>query len=354
MNEDKNIFNQTSATNGNVAQPINSIPAVEKPAIEPITEAPAVEPITETPTIEPIAETPTIEPVAEAPAIEPVAETPTIEPIAETPTIEPIAETPAIEPAAEAPAIEPIPATSDDPAVQKIDLTEPVKPEVTNNDSQEKPKKSNGKKFIIFLLVLVILGVGGYAAYDKGLFDGLIDKYIKQDEKDSKKSKKEDNNSEKQENLAEEKIYSFASIKGLYKGTTKMNQNNQEVDVNANLYLWEDGTFIYQRNTTSVAGNYTLDKSVIKLNYLVIKGNGATEFVKGDGSMSFVINEDGTLTDKIDEATTIIQGGKVIGNYAGYNLTKASGTDETAFLGDGNNENNFDFIIKNANLVKMQ
>ncbi len=63
---------------------------------------------------------------------------------------------------------------------QNIQSETPVEYNTNLNNLNEtpKPKKSHGGAIIIFLLVLIILGLVGYIAYDKG----YLDKYLKKEE----------------------------------------------------------------------------------------------------------------------------------------------------------------------------
>lgn len=139
--------------NNNVVMP-NETP------VEPtLTEIPPI--TTEQPVQEPVVPT---EPVVEQPVVEPTPVVPTVEqaPVVETPVETPIVEQqPAETPVQAAPAYE-VPMETPVQETTDSDTTEPVSEPV----KEEKKKKSPIGIIIIILAILMVLGLGGYVAYD--------------------------------------------------------------------------------------------------------------------------------------------------------------------------------------------
>lgn len=93
------------------------------------------------------------------------------------------------------PTIEPVikPQVSVEKTVNEI-MEKPAKKEKksrhkkkVDEDWDEKPKKK-GHGILIFVLILTILGLGGYIAYDKGLFDHVMSKKTETEPKEEEKT----------------------------------------------------------------------------------------------------------------------------------------------------------------------
>lgn len=142
------------------------------------------------------------------------------------------------------------------------------------------------KNIFIVILLVVILGLGGYLVYDKVLVKETEDADVE----------------EKVEVLEEEKIYTYEELAGNY-----YYEKDAEVEEMPGLMdrfylvLGKDGTFTYahRRDTQSgVIGNYMIDGNVITLNYIATTNNGAGIGEILDKTHTLIINEDKSITDE--------------------------------------------------------
>lgn len=124
-------------------------------------------------------------------------------------------------------------------------------------------KKSKGKTITIVILVLMVLGLAGYIVYDKVIVK----------EKDEKEV------ANKVEEKTNENIYIYDQIKGVYHGTIKDESDGVVNEITYNLYLDEDGTFVYQTfnnlggAASNLLGNYIIKDNKIILNSLFNQGS---------------------------------------------------------------------------------
>ena len=102
-------------------------------------------------------------------------------------------------------------------------------------------------------------------------------------------------------NNNEPKTYTYSNIKGLYKNTIKSKE--EDIDINYELYLYENGTFDYQSYamaSNGVIGNYIIVDNNIILNYLFRTGSDAA-IDATEGQKVLKIDEDGSITDSKPE-----------------------------------------------------
>jgi len=198
---------------------------VPEPVVAPVT-APVPEPVA-APVTAPVPE-PVAAPVA-APAPEPVAApvaAPAPEPVA-APVAAPVPESVAAPVAAPAPEPVAAPVPNADGYNDTASITRPMgayaegeytNPRPTYNPAGEsypkythKKKKGKGKVVVILLIIAILLGAGGFAAYNFGLFDALIGKTQTSAEP---QEQDEENKSEKAGDKDKEKEDKDSSKKG--------------------------------------------------------------------------------------------------------------------------------------------
>lgn len=143
----------------------------------------------------------------------------------------------------------------------------------------------NKNIFIVILLVL-ILGLGGYLVYDKVLV----------------KEEKDDNVEEKLEETADEKVYTYEEIAGKYYFEIEAEIKEMPgLKDRFYLVLGNDGTFTYAYRRDAhggVIGNYMINGNVITLNYIASTNNGAGIGEILDKTHTLIINEDKSITDE--------------------------------------------------------
>lgn len=180
------------------------------------------------------------------------------------------------------------------------------------------------KNIFIIILAILVLGLGGYLVYDK-----VIDKDVKGEVKEE---------SGKQNEIIEQKEYTYESVKGLYKNTTETTINvDGEINLVAryDLYLYDNGTFNYRYGTMTrmgYMGNYIIKDNTIVLNYLFSTGNDMGISVT-NGSKTLIINDDGSITDDKQDLITL--------SLTSIKLEKATANEEIEFL----NENDFSKVL---------
>lgn len=140
-----------------------------------------------------------------------------------------------------------------------------------------------GSKILIIILILLVLGLGGYIVYDKII--------TKENEEITENEIDKDNTKENEVIETKEVSYNYSDIKGLYEG-----KNNSSL---IHLYLEDDGTFVYDMQSSthgSFLGNYIIENNQLKLNTIFWEGNGAGLGIEDDGLILLNIN-DGALTE---------------------------------------------------------
>lgn len=147
-----------------------------------------------------------------------------------------------------------------------------------------------GSKVLVTILILLVLGLGGFIVYDKVLKDNTTTNDISKKEA----TKNNETTIEKENNKDEKNTYTYQEIKGLYEG--------KWASWTIHLYLEDDGTFVYDEQSSthgSCLGNYIIEDNQIKLNSLFWEGNGAGLGVSSEDERLILlsINSDGSLTE---------------------------------------------------------
>ncbi len=153
------------------------------------------------------------------------------------------------------------------------------------------------KNFIIVILVLAVLGLGGFIIYDKTIAKDNYQKQIKELKDELNKAKQENTN-----NLTTSKEKTN-SIVGYYK-TGKLSTPRKEcmngVEDTEELQLLENGTFkrAYQSTCDSArqTGKYTYSSQK-----LVLTCDSNSEQCPEGTNINYTVNNDGTLTISDEE-----------------------------------------------------
>ena len=139
------------------------------------------------------------------------------------------------------------------------------------------------KNIIITILVILVLGLGGYLVYDKALV-------------------KEEKNDTNVEDKVEEKTYTYKDVAGnyYYEQDAGIKEMPGLMD-HFGLILDEDGTFSYgyfrDGGGYRIIGNYMIDGNIITLNYIAASYGGGIEEIL-DKTHTLIINEDKSITDE--------------------------------------------------------
>ncbi|MGN1358110.1 MAG: hypothetical protein ACI4WU_01950 [Bacilli bacterium] len=136
--------------------------------------------------------------------------------------------------------------------------------------------------------------------------------------------------------LLDEK-YTYSKIKGLYKysDSTLKDDDGTVYSVSYQLYLYENGTFIYNFSRNShygYMGNYIIVDDTIVLNYLFSTGGGVGIIVT-NGSKILKIETNNLLVDEDQPITSV--------NLKNVTLERATLEEENLFL----QANNFSNIL---------
>ena len=143
-----------------------------------------------------------------------------------------------------------------------------------------------GSKILIIILLLLVLGLGGYIIYDKII--------TKENEEITENEIDKDNTKENEVVETKEVSYTYQEIKGLYEGKSGPST--------IHIYLEDDGTFVYVMSSTAYStylGNYIIENNQLKLNTIFWEGNGAGLGVSKEDQRLILlsINSDGSLTE---------------------------------------------------------
>ena len=187
--------------------------------------------------------------------------------------------------------------------------------------------KSNNKGVIILLVIIMLLLMA------------LCILFATNKIKLTLQNQKNTNQKMNKENITLEKNqdYSYSKIKGLYKFEKEnlTDESGSEYNATYNLYLYENGTFIYQLSTMAsfgYMGNYVIEDSKIKLNYLFSFNSGASIKVTNE-KRDLTINSNNTLVDENQPIKTV--------DLSHITLTKATEKEANDFITSGN-----DFELK--------
>jgi len=152
-------------------------------------------------------------------------------------------------------------------------------------------KKSRGKNIIIIILVLIVLGFGGFIVYDKIIVEDETAELNKQVE--SLKKEISDLNKNKEADDSNNKIN---SIVGEY-SYTKNNPNGSALIITVD--FMEDGTYYEKIAGTSASiiyGTYIIDNNKITLNQLFNHHNELANGERLNETYNSVLNNDGTIS----------------------------------------------------------
>ena len=154
-------------------------------------------------------------------------------------------------------------------------------------------------------------------------------------------------NQEKNNISENNKTYTYSEMKGLYKFEYKnLNENSKiEYKTTYNLYLYENGTFVYKMLNIAPSGyirNYIIENNEIKLNYL-FSFNSGTGIKSIKETKILTINSNNSITDENQPIDTI--------NLTNITLTKTNETEENKFITDGND---FDKILNKYNVENTE
>lgn len=187
------------------------------------------------------------------------------------------------------------------------------------------------KNFFIAILILLVLGLGGYLVYDKVILNDEDEEIVENCEKE-----------EIAENEKEEVTYSYSEIAGAYYVLVDRDiEDMSNASVGYTLYLWENGTFNYgfaMNAQGTICGNYVIEGNKIILNYLYETNMGTGLFHKeGVGSLEIIdkdtiVDNDnlhGTenITEKIELKRT--NDSNILNNQENYNLNTLIEKNET-------------------------
>ncbi len=147
--------------------------------------------------------------------------------------------------------------------------------------------KSTGKTVAIIILLLAVLGLGGYIIFDKVLNTKEEPTIVEDNAKTNETSIQ---------------TYNYNDVKGLYTYTGQQvhsEANDGNITPKYELYLYENGMFYY--NYAYLAGegkigNYTIVNNTIVLNNL-FDTHSDVSLTTTNGTNALTINEDGSLTD---------------------------------------------------------
>ncbi len=140
-------------------------------------------------------------------------------------------------------------------------------------------KKSN--KGIIIILILIILALIGYIVY--GILNNETNETIETTEETTETIENQTQGNE---------TYNYSGIKGLYEG--------KNGDWNIQLYLEDDGTFVYNMQSNvhgAYLGNYIIEDNQLKLNTILFEGNGAGLGIEDERLILIEINSNNELIE---------------------------------------------------------
>ena len=171
--------------------------------------------------------------------------------------------------------------------------------------TQKEPTKISLSTFFLLLalVVIIIMAFTIWGLYHKNLNNTNKEIYLNNNSDTSKGDysvAEVTDSSSKATNTSEKKTFSYSDVQGLYNGTATDSAKDEEgSNRNYELYLYENGTFIYSNYISTSAGyigNYTIVDNTINLNYLFSTGNDSA-LTAASGTKTLKINDDGSITD---------------------------------------------------------
>ena len=171
--------------------------------------------------------------------------------------------------------------------------------------TQKEPTKISLSTFFLLLalVVIIIMAFTIWGLYHKNLNNTNKEIYLNNNSDTSKGDysvAEVTDSSSKATNTSEKKTFSYSDVQGLYNGTATDSAKDEEgSNRNYELYLYENGTFIYSNyisTSSGYIGNYTIVDNTINLNYLFSTGNDSA-LTAASGTKTLKINDDGSITD---------------------------------------------------------
>ena len=173
-------------------------------------------------------------------------------------------------------------------------------------------KENKGIKvnILTFLLILTIIAIVimGYFIYnlynEKANETNRVDSLNGESNENKSSYSVIENNAKGNQKEEVQTNYSYSDIQGFYKGIAK-DKDNEGMNRNYELYLSENGTYIYQSfvdNQVGTIGNYTISGDKIILNYLFNTGNDIS-LTATEGKKTLNIGENNLITDSEPEKT---------------------------------------------------
>ena len=171
--------------------------------------------------------------------------------------------------------------------------------------TQKEPTKISLSTFFLLLalVVIIIMAFTIWGLYHKNLNNTNKEIYLNNNSDTSKGDysvAEVTDSSSKATNTSEKKTFSYSDVQGLYNGTATDSAKDEEgSNRNYELYLYENGTFIYSNyisTSSGYIGNYTIVDNTINLNYLFSTGNDSA-LTAAPGTKTLKINDDGSITD---------------------------------------------------------
>ncbi len=199
--------------------------------------------------------------------------------------------------------------------------------------------KNNNKGVIILLIIIILILATLFILFATNTIFFNASSKNNHSENTTTNNQENSNVTNKENN----KAYNYSEMKGLYKFETEIltDESGNKYRATYNLYLYENGTFIYKLSTMApfgYMGNYIIEDNKIKLNYLFSTNSGASIKIT-KGSKNLAINSNNSITDENQPINTI--------NLTNITLTKTNETEENKFITDGND---FEKILNNYNI----
>lgn len=148
-------------------------------------------------------------------------------------------------------------------------------------------KEGKGKKFIIFILILIVIGLGGYIYYIQTNDNDKITKLNNQ----IKQLKKENTVSEKSNEETDDFVGEYSATK----------EYEEAPSITETLDIMKDGTFYYKSSSTMTFysyGTYKVENNVLTLNTGFAMENEIGSGTEYTFVITYTIGTDGTLTPK--------------------------------------------------------
>ncbi len=174
-----------------------------------------------------------------------------------------------------------------------------------------------GVKALVIILVIAVLGLSTYIVLDKTVLN-----------KDTKKESQNVTTDNTTTNNTEE-----SNLVGLY---TCKNPLTEDIGINYELFLYQDGTYRYIRclyAPVGALGTYTIDGNKLVLNVQYETGSDMSLGVYNNPIQILLdINTDGTISDRIGMYSEFGKEHNVNFDFNNVVMTKATAAEETEYL----------------------